>query len=182
MLISPRKALNKAFLKVKPQRAEVEQFKLQLRTLLQRLDASESEEFHKNLLSDFLKDTYYKKQHFINTKSRYDLVIHNGKQASSSVGVIMEVKRPENSTEIISPEALNRKALHELLLYYLRGRITRQNLELKQLVATNINEWFIFDARLFEQLFARNKAGETGRKGEKETRRRRLFQLSNPEI
>jgi hypothetical protein len=157
MLISPRKALNKAFLKVKPHRSEVEQFKLQLRTLLQRLDASESEEFHKNLLSDFLKDTYYKKEHFINTKSRYDLVIHNGKQASSSVGVIMEVKRPENSTEMLSPEALNRKALHELLLYYLRERITGQNLELKQLVVTNINEWFIFDARLFEQLFARNK-------------------------
>jgi hypothetical protein len=36
------------------------------------------------------------------------------------------------------------------VLYYLRERITHKNLEVKYLVATNINEWFIFDATLFE--------------------------------
>jgi adenine-specific DNA-methyltransferase len=45
----------------------------------------------------------------------------------------------------------------ELVLYYLRERITHKNLEVKHLVATNINEWFIFDATLFDRLFAQNK-------------------------
>jgi hypothetical protein len=44
-----------------------------------------------------------------------------------------------------------------LVLYYLRERITHKNLEVKHLVVTNINEWFIFDATLFDRLFAQNK-------------------------
>jgi adenine-specific DNA-methyltransferase len=75
--LKPRKALNKAFLKVKPNRTEIEGFKTNLIQLLDRINDTESEEFHKNLVSDFLKDTYYKQNHFINTKGRNDLVIHN---------------------------------------------------------------------------------------------------------
>ena len=155
--LKPRKALNKAFLKVKPNRTEIEGFKTNLITLLDRTNDTESEEFHKNLVSDFLKDTYYKKNHFINTKGRNDLVIHNGNTAKSSVGVIIEAKKPTNKAEMISAKKLNAKAFQELVLYYLRERVTHKNLEVKYLVATNINEWFIFDANLFERLFAQNK-------------------------
>ena len=155
--LKPRKALNKAFLKVKPNRTEIEGFKTNLITLLARTNNIESEEFHKNLVSDFLKDTYYKQNHFINTKGRNDLVIHNGQNASSSVGVILEAKKPTNKTEMITTKKLNAKAFQELVLYYLRERITHKNLEVKHLVATNINEWFIFDATLFDRLFAQNK-------------------------
>lgn len=155
--LKPRKALNKAFLKVKPNRTEIEGFKTNLITLLARTNNIESEEFHKNLVSDFLKDTYYKQNHFINTKGRNDLVIHNGQNASSSVGVILESKKPTNKTEMITTKKLNAKAFQELVLYYLQERITHKNLEVKQLVATNINEWFIFDATLFDRLFAQNK-------------------------
>jgi adenine-specific DNA-methyltransferase len=166
--LKPRKALNKAFLKVKPNRTEIEGFKTNLITLLDRTNDTESEEFHKNLVSDFLKDTYYKLNHFINTKGRNDLVIHNGNNASSTVGVIIEAKKPTNKTEMIksfsvgdTPQQmiskLNVKAFQELVLYYLRERITHKNLEVKHLVATNINEWFIFDATLFDRLFAQNK-------------------------
>ncbi len=155
--LKPRKALNKAFLKVKPNRTEIEGFKTNLITLLDRTNDTESEEFHKNLVSDFLKDTYYKQNHFINTKGRNDLVIHNGQNANSTVGVILEAKKPTNKAEMISTKKLNAKAFQELVLYYLRERITHKNLEVKHLVATNINEWFIFDATLFDRLFAQNK-------------------------
>jgi len=110
--LKPRKALNKAFLKVKPNR---------------------------------------------NTKGRNDLVIHNGQNANSTVGVILEAKKPTNKSEMITTKKLNAKAFQELVLYYLRERITHKNLEVKHLVATNINEWFIFDASLFDRLFAQNK-------------------------
>jgi hypothetical protein len=155
--LKPRKALNKAFLKVKPNRIDIEGFKTHLITLLDRTNDTESEEFHKNLVSDFLKDTYYKQNHFINTKGRNDLVIHNGQHANSTVGVIIEAKKPTNKAEMISTKKLNAKAFQELVLYYLRERITHKNIEVKYLVATNINEWFIFDATLFDRLFAQNK-------------------------
>lgn len=155
--LKPRKALNKAFLKVKPNRTEIEGFKTNLITLLDRTNDTESEEFHKNIVSDFLKKTYYDPNHFINTKGRNDLVVHNGNTAKSSVGVIIEAKKPTNKAEMITTKKLNAKAFQELVLYYLRERITHKNLEVKHLVATNINEWFIFDASLFDRLFAQNK-------------------------
>ena len=156
-LLKPRKALNKAFLKVTTKRSEIECFKTNLLQLLDRINESETEEFHKNLVSDFLKKTYYEPNHFINTKGRNDLVIHNGNSADTTVGVIVEAKKPKNKAEMISKDNLNAKAFQELVLYYLRERITLNNLEIKHLVATNINEWFIFDVSVFERLFAQNK-------------------------
>ena len=155
--LKPGKALNKAFLKVKPNRTDIERFKTNLIHLLDTTNENESEEFHKNLVSDFLKKTYYDPAYFINTKGRNDLVIHNGNKASSTVGVIIEAKSPGNKSEMISTEKLNVKAFQEIVLYYLRERITHKNLEVKHLVITNINEWFIFDAVLFDRLFAQNK-------------------------
>ena len=76
--INPRKALNKAFLKVKPSRSDIESFKKNLVNLIDRINEAESEEFHKNLVSHFLRETYYGSSHFINTKGWNDLVIQNG--------------------------------------------------------------------------------------------------------
>ena len=153
----PREALNKAFLKVKVSRSDIEKFKTNLINLLEQINEKESEEFHKNLMADFLKNTYYSPNFFINTKERNDLVIHNQKDSKSSVGIILEVKKPKNKAEMVKVENLNAKALQELVLYFLRERITHNNLEIKHLIATNINEWFIFDAQTFEKCFCENK-------------------------
>ena len=122
--LKTRKALNKAFLKVKPNRTEIEGFKANLIQLLDRKNDTKSEEFHKNLVIDFLKKTYYDPNHFINTKERNDLVIHNGDNAKSTVGVIIEAKKPTNKSEMVMTDKLNAKAFQELVLYYLRERIT----------------------------------------------------------
>jgi len=71
-ILKPRKAINKAFLKIKPNCTEIESFKTNLIQLLDRTNDTESEEFHKNLVSDFLKKTYYDANHYINTKGRND--------------------------------------------------------------------------------------------------------------
>ncbi|WP_414549914.1 Eco57I restriction-modification methylase domain-containing protein [Anabaena sp. CCY 0017] len=155
--IQPRQALNKAFLKVKPNRVEIDRFKNHLSTLLAQINEVESEEFHKNLIADFLKNTYYSPNHFINTKGRNDLVIHNGKDAQTTVGVILETKKPTNKSEMLKIDNLNTKAFHELVLYFLCDRIKNKNLEIKYLIATNIYEWFIFDVNTFEKLFIENK-------------------------
>ncbi len=78
---SPRQALNKAFLRVKPSRSQVEKFQTHLGQLLESINETESEEFHKNLLADFLKHSYYSPQHFINTKGRND----------GSSGIVMQI-------------------------------------------------------------------------------------------
>ncbi|MND38240.1 hypothetical protein D3C80_289410 [compost metagenome] len=52
-ITNPRKALNKAFLKVKPNRIEIEKFKVNLIQLIDQINEKESEEFHKNLVADF---------------------------------------------------------------------------------------------------------------------------------
>ncbi|MFK7899724.1 MAG: hypothetical protein AB8B61_03085 [Cyclobacteriaceae bacterium] len=155
--LKPRKSLNKAYLKVKPNRSDIEVFKENLIHLIDQTNDTESEEFHKNLVSDFLKKTYYDPNHSINTKGRNDLVIHNGKDAKSTVGVIIAAKKPTNKNEMVTKDNLNKKAFQELVLYYLRERITQKNLEIKYLIATNINEWFVFDATTFDRLFAQNK-------------------------
>ncbi|MBD2135005.1 type II restriction endonuclease, partial [Sphaerospermopsis sp. FACHB-1094] len=155
--IQPRESLNKAFLKVKPNRNDIENFKKNLQNLIDKINESESEEFHKNLIGDFLKNTYYSNNHFINTKGRNDLVIHNGKDAKTTVGVILEFKKPTNKSEMLKVDNLNTKALQELVLYFLRERLTAKNLEIKYLIATNIYEWFIFDANIFEKAFIENK-------------------------
>ena len=120
--LKPRKALNKAFLKLKPNRSEIEIFKTNLIQLLDRINDKESEEFHKFLIVDFLKKTYFEPNHFINTKGRTDLVIHNGNNASSTVGVIIETKKPTNKSEMLTQGKINVKAFQEMVLYYLRER------------------------------------------------------------
>jgi hypothetical protein len=160
---NPRQSLNKAFLKIKPVRSEIESFTTNLVLLLDKISViesqpkDESEEHLKNDLRDFLRDTYYRDINAINTKDKKDLVIHLGKTTDSEVGVIIEAKRPSNKSEMLTRDNINVKAFHELILYYLRERITQKNLQIKYLIATNIYQWFIFDAQIFDKLFAQNK-------------------------
>lgn len=155
--LSPKRALNKAFLKHRPLRKEINLFKENLLTLLSSIDEIEREENQKNHVRDFLRDTYYKGKFEINTKDTKDLVIHTGRTNKDTVGVIIEAKRPSNKNEMLSFENPNAKAFHELVLYYLRERIEENNADIKYLIATNIYEWYIIEASYFENLFNRNK-------------------------
>ncbi|MDR2731164.1 MAG: hypothetical protein LBB81_09755, partial [Treponema sp.] len=154
-----KEALNKAFVKVRPERVAIETFKTNFIRLLDTIKANptETEEFLKNLVSDFLKKTWYGENYFINTKGRMDLVIHNGKGTETPVGVIIEAKRPGKTHEMISQKNLNAKAMHELLLYYFRVTVDNKNIEIKHLIITNTVEWFVFDAHEFSRLFSHDK-------------------------
>ena len=155
-LIKPIKALNKAYLKEKVSRNHIELFKKNLQQLLRRINEQESEEHLKNVIADFLKDTWYKDQFEINTKDRNDLVIHIGKTTKDAVGVILEVKKPSNKAEMMTAAKPNTKALQELILYYLRERVDHNNTDIKYLVVTNIYEWFVIDEVWFEKNVFRN--------------------------
>ncbi len=181
---TPKQSLNKAFLKQRPLRSEIDLFKTNLLSLLDKINIidqrpkDESEEHLKNDIRDFLRDTFYKETNAINTKDKKDLVIHLEKSTDSKVGVIIEAKRPSNTGEMFTIDKPNSKALQELVLYYLRER-TEGNIDIKYLVVTNIHEWFIIEASYFEKLFYRNskfvKEFEEWRDGKKVTKDTALF-------
>ena len=52
--LKPRQSLNKSFLKIKPNRLDIERFKANLVNLLDNINDKELEEFHKNLVIKFL--------------------------------------------------------------------------------------------------------------------------------
>lgn len=154
--ITPAKSLNKAYLKQSIKREQIELFKANLVRLFERIRVEEHEEHLKNLVADFLKDTWYKPAFEINTSKRTDLVIHTGKSSDDPIAVIIEAKKPSNRAEMITPERPNAKALHELLHYYMQERYIRDNKEIKHLIICNIYEWYIFDAADFERFFFGN--------------------------
>ena len=151
--LTPTQSLNKAYRKEKVGRNEIELFKTNLKEFLSGINEKESEEHVKNNVTEFLKTTYYQGKNHINTKGRIDLAIYEDKKPV----VILEAKRP-NSPDMITTKNLNAKAMHELILYYLRERIEESNTDIKYLVATNIYEWFIFDASVFDKLFYQNNS------------------------
>jgi len=155
-LLNIKKSLNKAYQKERVSRSRIDLLKKNLKELFNKINEDESEEHLKNIVSDFLKDSWYKEINEINTKDRKDLVIHTGKSTKESVGVILEVKRPSNKTEMISELRPNTKSMHELILYYFRERSDFFNIDIKYLIITNIYEWFIFDANWFEVNIFRN--------------------------
>ena len=151
------KSLNKAYRQVPVDRQIFDTFKSHLRNYYEQVSVINTEEKLKGDLMDFLKLTFYGQNYKVSPNGDIDCAIHLGSNIEAPVGVILEVKKPTNISEMITREDLNRKALQELLLYYLRERHTKKNIQLKQLVVTNINEYFVFDAQEFERLFYSNK-------------------------
>ncbi|MDZ7692073.1 MAG: TaqI-like C-terminal specificity domain-containing protein [Balneolaceae bacterium] len=159
--ISPRRAVDNAFLQESITETQFETFRQRLLKLLNQADDAveegESEEHLKNLIKPFFSNTNFEEDHYINTKERQDLAIHNGKTRKSNVGVIIEAKRPSNSSEMITGDDLNRKAFHESILYYLRERIDNGNEDIKHIIITDVYSWYVFDAQDFERHFYESK-------------------------
>ncbi len=151
------KSLNKAYRQVSIDKQSFDTFKQQLGVLYEQIATIDTEEKLKGDLMDFLKLTFYGQHYKVSPNGRIDCAIHLGNSIDVPVGVIFKVKMPTNASEMISRENLNKKASQELLLYYLRERIEKKNIQLKQLVVTNIYEFFIFDAQEFERVFYSNK-------------------------
>ena len=61
--LTPHKAVNKSFLKLKPSRKQIDHFKENFIDLFEKINDNESEEFQKNLIADFLKKNSFLKQY-----------------------------------------------------------------------------------------------------------------------
>ena len=137
--ISLQDSLNKAYIKAPLERSEIGLFKTEFINLLDgiRENPEEREEHFKNKVIPFLRKTWYEPEHYINTHKDFDMAIHNGEKSTSSIGVIIETKRPGKNTEMVSRSNLNVKSMQQLLLYYFRSTIDDKNFQLKHLIITN---------------------------------------------
>jgi adenine-specific DNA-methyltransferase len=160
-ILNPAKKLKASYQRLHIDREKIELFKENIKQSFQDITIAdkkkESEEHYKAIVRDFLLDTYYKGNHSINTQGRNDLVIHNGSNATSPVGIIIETKQPTNKAEMISAKNPNSKSFQQLITYFLKERFENKNLEIKHLIISNIYEWYIFDASDFERYFYDNK-------------------------
>lgn len=154
--LSLKQSMNKNVQAIMPQEDEKAEFEKKLISYLETLQAkkTESEEYQKNLISDFLKALLQK--NFINTSNRIDLAIYNGQGSTSSLGVIIEVKSLTNKSEMMTRENINAKALRETVAYYMGERFSG-NLEIKKAIITNGLSWFIIEAKELEKYFYNNK-------------------------
>lgn len=180
--INTRKALNPAYRKHKPLRKDVANFIVQLQDCINAVklsdDNGEFEEHIKSHFTTFFNSTFYA-DNYINTKHNIDLAIYTENNAKSDVAVIIEAKKPSNKAEFLRKDNLNKKALQELLLYYLRERLENNNNNIKHLIATNGYEWYLFKGEDFYKYFFKNKPlikeYEDFRDGLKDTSKNELF-------
>ena len=151
VLKKPEELLLKIHRKQDIQPEILAKFKQLLHNFLTLIDSPAREGKQENDLRDFLNDAFYKGKNYINKKETIDWAIHNGKEGNSSVGVLIEVKRTSAKIEMMTESEPNSKALHELVLYYLRERIEHNNHEIKHLIVTNCYDWYIFDELWFNK-------------------------------
>ena len=152
-LISPKKVVNSAFLKLPVSVENMERFKLSLANLYAKRDLKKDEEYHKNEIQAFLKKIF-NPDYDVQVNRPIDLAIFNGNNTTAKPAVIIEMKSPTNAAEMFSEQHPNTKALQELVYYFMQEYVHSENREIKYLVITNFDEWYFFDAKDFVRYFA----------------------------
>lgn len=155
--ISPGQVINKTYLRSYVSDEEIRRFRDSLSVFFANYNEEESEEHNKNLVRDFLSASFYNDINAINTYNKTDFAIYSNVYSKGSVPVVLCEAKSARNPEMIDKDHLNRKALHELILYYLREEVTQKNYSIKHLIITDGINWFVFDKKNFLDVFARNK-------------------------
>lgn len=137
----------------------ITEYKTHLQNYLQEINIAiqknESEEHLKGILVKFLRDYFYfENKYTINTSSSIDAAISK----DNKLQVLIETKKPSNTLEMITESNLNKKALWEIILYYIEatrsiqdGKAKRNpDSEIKNLVITDCKKFFVFDSQKVE--------------------------------
>lgn len=146
---------------IKPEKSVFQEFQTSLLKLFDETKKgfSQGEEYQKGLLKEFIQGVFPKRS--INTYkssnwANVDLCVYND---DSEPEVIFESKAVANSQEMIDGESvqgLNKKALHEIILYYLDLRISQRINSVKYIVVTNNIEWVVIDSVALDSITIHN--------------------------
>ncbi len=156
--VSIEQTLSKAIRSIPIAGTELLRFYDLVKHYLHELDASQDEEHNKRLVGRLLEQSFYDGKNAVNSANPIDLAIFASAVAKDSHPMVMfEVKQPTNP-EMVRRDDLNRKALHELVLYYVREELNRHNTDITHLVITDGVGWFVFDKRVFYDCFIAHKS------------------------
>ncbi|GAA9492825.1 class I SAM-dependent DNA methyltransferase [Helicobacter pylori] len=122
-----------------PKKETIENFEKEINSLLENAPRQDDEEFQKNEINSFLKNTYDYK---CNTNKKVDSAIYVDEKA----WVLIEVKALANKTEFPKDrENPLSKAFCQMVLYFLKE--IENNNSLKHAIICNAHEFFLFDCK-----------------------------------
>ncbi|MFP6025756.1 class I SAM-dependent DNA methyltransferase [Helicobacter pylori] len=131
-----------------PKKETIENFEKEINSLLENAPRQDDEEFQKNEINKFLKNTY---GYDCNTNKKVDSAIYVDKE----VRVLIEVKALNKKTEFPKDrENPLSKAFCQMVLYFLEEIEKEKNNSLKHTIICNAHEFFLFDCK--DLLFLRD--------------------------
>ncbi len=124
-----------------PTKETIENFEKEINSLLENAPRQDDEEFQKNEINSFLKNTY---GYRCNTNKKVDSAIY----VDGEVQVLIEVKALDKKTEFPkNRENPLSKAFCQMVLYFLEERKKEKNNSLKHTIICNVHEFFLFDCK-----------------------------------
>ncbi|MCQ2900047.1 Eco57I restriction-modification methylase domain-containing protein [Helicobacter pylori] len=124
-----------------PTKETIENFEKEINSLLENASRQNDEEFQKNEINSFLKNTY---GYRCNTNKKVDSAIY----VDGEVQVLIEVKALDKKTEFPkNKENPLSKAFCQMVLYFLEEREKEKNNSLKHTIICNAHEFFLFDCK-----------------------------------
>ncbi|OJZ96065.1 type IIG restriction enzyme/methyltransferase [Helicobacter pylori] len=132
-----------------PKKETIENFEKEINSLLENAKRQDGEEFQKNEINSFLKNTY---GYECNTYEKVDSAIY----VDGKAWVLIEVKALNNRNEFPKDrENPLSKAFCQMVFYFLK-EIEETN-SLKHAIICNAHEFFLFDCKDFCTLFQNDK-------------------------
>ncbi|GAA8541749.1 class I SAM-dependent DNA methyltransferase [Helicobacter pylori] len=132
-----------------PKKETIENFEKEINSLLENAPKQDDEEFQKNEINKFLKNTY---GYNCNTYKKVDSAIYVGKEA----WVLIEAKALNNRNEFPkNRENPLSKAFCQMVFYFLDA--IEKNNSLKHAIICNAHEFFLFDCKDLLNLFQNDK-------------------------
>jgi hypothetical protein len=153
----PRKFISPLLSKKSVTTSEIAQFNEATQNYLNELETQRiAKQSEPNIVSNALKPyfenlSYLAQSYSQKGQSGMDLAL----MLEHSPSVIIEAKVFESSAMITKGD-INKKALHEAILYFMRER-DKGNKTLYHIIITDFYNWFVFDAKDFEKMFWQNR-------------------------
>ncbi|GHP56871.1 type IIG restriction enzyme/methyltransferase [Helicobacter pylori] len=132
-----------------PKKETIENFEKEINSLLENAKGQDGEEFQKNEINSFLKNTY---DYHCNTYGNVDSAIY----VDGEVWVLIEAKALNNRNEFPkNRENPLSKAFCQMVFYFLKE--IKNNNSLKHAIICNAHEFFLFDCKDLLNLFQNDK-------------------------
>ncbi len=145
----PLKDFIKKYNPQEPKKETIENFEKEINSLLENAKGQDGEEFQKNEINSFLKNTY---DYHCNTNKKVDSAIY----VDGKAWVLIEVKALNNKNEFPKDrENPLSKAFCQMVFYFLDA--IENNNSLKHAIICNAHEFFLFDCKDLLTLFQNDK-------------------------